>query len=96
MQCRPLPSGWLILYPGGGGGYFLTGIAFSVEFIYLCFVCITPLLMTTMLPPLRCKRSSCTLFQQTFCEWRMRPCSALDKLDSFSLFLVICMCSVLC
>ena len=47
--------------------------------------------MTVMLPPLQCKRSSCTLFQQTFCE----RCS-VRLLTSFSLFLVICMCRVLC
>ena len=69
----------------------MTGSALSVVYVHLCFVCITLLLMTKMLPPLQCKRSSCTLFQQTFCERRLGLRST-----SFSLILVICMCSALC
>ena len=40
--------------------------------------------MTTMLPPLQRKKSSCTLFQQTFCERRRGLCSALGKLFPLS------------
>ena len=58
---------------GGRVASFLTGIGFSIALIYLC-----------SLSPLQCQRPSCTLFQQTFCERRPGPCSALDKLFSLS------------